>query len=106
MFKKEREEKRIEERNEAKLNFQVRVNSNLYTNILESGSKYVKQEKALVLQSETGIITRLRSKHIRLNLYNNVIYGDGDRYCDNCSDEKILETVRHYLIDCVKYNKQ
>ena len=107
-FKKKRDENRMEKRKEAKLNNELRVNSNLYTNVLKSGSKYVKREKAFLWHSETGIITRLRSEHIKLNLYKSAIYGDCDGYCDYCydEDEKFYETVRHYLIDCPKYTKQ
>ena len=70
-FKKEIHEKRMEDRKIAKDNNELRVNSNLYTDILKSGSKYVKREKALLWHSETGIITRLRSEHIKLNFRDN-----------------------------------
>ena len=48
----------MEDRRIAKDNNELRVNSNLYTNILKSGSEYVKREKTLLWHSETGIITR------------------------------------------------
>ena len=83
----------------------LRVNSNLYTNILTSGSKYVKKEKMHLWYSENAIITRLRTEHIKLNLYMSAIYGDGDGICNNCNHD-CYETVRHYLVDCPKYEQQ
>ena len=65
----------MEKRREAKINNELRVNSNLYTNIVKSGSKYVEREKVFLWFSEIGIKTRLRSEHVKLNLYNKVIYG-------------------------------
>ena len=41
-----------------------------------------------------------------MELYNKVIYGNSDGDCSYCKKLEILETVRHYLIDCPKYERQ
>ena len=79
------------------------VNSNLYQEVLNNGSKCVVKEKEFLSYYESAIISMLRSEHIELNLYNNVIFGNCDPNCDEC---EIYETVRHFLIDCNKYIEQ
>ena len=73
---------------------------------LEFYDKYVKREKVFLWYSEIGIITRLRSEHIKLNLYNSVMCGNCDSFCNYCRKLEVLETVRHFLIDSPKYEKQ
>ena len=102
-YLEQREEERLMKKRKAKEQGMLAVNSNLYQGVLKNGSKCVVKEKEYLTYHESAIITMLRSEHIELNLYNCVIFGDGDANCDEC---EVFETVRHYLIDCTKYIQQ
>ena len=54
--------------------------------------------------SECGIISRLRTEHIDLNLYNSVIYAADSKTDPNCEVCDMYETVRHYLLLCDKWD--
>ena len=102
-YLKDRERERIAKKRKAHDEGRLAVNSNLYQGVLRRGSKYVVKEKYFLTFYETAIISRLRSEHIELNLYNSVIFGNCDPNCDEC---ELYETVRHFLIDCTKYSEQ
>ena len=95
----EREQKRDDARNEGRL----RVNSNLIAMMKRKGSKHVKNELKRLNRKEAAIIFQLRSEHIELNLYNSVWDHAIDPNCDTCGT---LETVKHYLIDCERFEVQ
>ena len=95
----EKENKREIARQEGRL----RVNSNLIGMMNRKGSKHLKNELKRLNRRESSIIFQLRSEHIELNLYNNVWDNAVDPNCEKC---ETLETVKHYLIDCEKYEVQ
>ena len=69
-------------------------------------TKHLINEMSFLSRSETGVITRLRTEHIDLNVYNSVIYAKGTKTEMNCEECGRYETVRHYLLDCNKYEKE
>ena len=99
----QREEERLKKKRNARDQGILAVNSNLYQGVLKNGSKCVVKEKEYLTYYESAIITMLRSEHIELNLYNCVIFGNGDANCEECD---VYETVRHFLIDCTRYTQQ
>ena len=106
MRKEEREIERKEKENEARRNNKKRVGSTLYGPILDNeknGSKHVLNEKKYLSFCQTAIIARLRSEHIELNKYNNIIYRRGEQTSDKCEFCNQIETVSHFIRDCNKF---
>ena len=56
-----------------------RVGSTLYESFLHDKSKHCRNEKKYLSFNQSAIILRLRSEHIELNKYNNIIYAKGAR---------------------------
>ena len=81
-----------------------RIKSKLMSDL--DKTKHFISEMPFLSRSETGVITRLRTEHIDLNVYNNVIYAKGTQTDMNCEECARYETVRHYLLDCKRYDVQ
>ena len=80
------------------------INSSLYDGIRRT--KYLKREKAYMSFNETAIIVRLRTEHIELNKYNNIIYAYGKQTDSKCNECKVDETVTHFICKCKRYANQ
>ena len=98
-----RDEERERKREIAREEGRLRVNSNLIGLMNRKGGKHLKNELKRLNKKEAAIIFQLRSEHIELNLYNSVWDHSIDPNCSTCDT---LETVKHYLIDCVDYEIQ
>ena len=56
-------------------------------------------------RSETGVITRLRTEHIDLNVYNSVIYAKGTKTemnCEECGRYELFDTIYWIVISMKK----
>ena len=82
----------------------ISINSR-YMNNQRVGKHFIK-EYNLLSRSEVGIITRLRTQHIELNYYTNIIYAKGEQTSSLCKCGKSKETVYHYLMECENYSKE
>ena len=103
-YKWEKRQKRKEKIKRATQLGKKRIKSKIMRKIKKC--KHFVKEMALMSRSETGVITRLRTEHIDLNVYNNIIFAKGTQTSMNCNECKRYETVRHYLLDCKKYKQQ
>ena len=80
------------------------VNSK-YMNGMKPGKCFIKEFNELS-RSESSIISKLRTEHIELNKYTNIVYAKGEQTSPMCSCGKEEETVKHYLMKCENYNEQ
>ena len=81
------------------------VNSKLMVKLRKT--KHIMKELLHLSKSESAILTRLRTEHISLNHYKNVVRTKSlhstTSKCD-CGHEK--ETVTHYLLHCKQFKKE
>ena len=103
-YYEERERKRKSKIKKMEEKGRKRIQSKLMSKL--NKSKHFINEMPFLSRSETGVITRLRTEHIDLNVYNNVIFAKGTQTEMNCEECGRYETVRHYLLDCEKYESQ
>ena len=104
MFNEERKIENEKKRNKKTAKGENMVGSKLMIEMNKTKC-FIEEMKNLTF-NECGIISRLRSEHIDLNLYNNVIYSNGNQTDPNCENCNFYETVRHYLIDCERWDVQ
>ena len=96
---KNRKKRRKKEVGKGKLH----INSKLMKNMKKT--KCFIEEMMNLSYNECGIIARLRTEHIDLNLYNSVIFASGEQTDPKCDGSCCFyETVRHYLIDCNQWH--
>ena len=72
----------------------------------ERKTKHFLKEFEYISINESSVTTQLRTEHIPLNSYTNVIYEKNCQTSPNCDKCKKKETVKHFLLECKKYKKQ
>ena len=102
-YKKQKQEYKIKKQKRDR-NGKISINSR-YMNNRRVGKHFIK-EYNLLSRSEVGIITRLRTQHIELNYYTNIIFSKGEQTSSLCSCGKSKETVFHYLMQCENYRNE
>ena len=104
MRKEEKERIRKAKIQIAKEKKKKRIGSTLYESFLDDKSKHCRNEKKYLSFNQSAIMLRLRSEHIELNKYNNVIYAKGEQTSDKCDYCDQIETVEHFICHCEKFS--
>ena len=85
-------------------NNKLSINSRYMKN-RKVGKHFIKEYNQLT-RSEVSVITRLRTQHIELKSYTNIIYAKDEQTNILCDCGKCNETVFHYLMECENYNNE
>ena len=73
-------------------------------NDFNKNSKHFIDEFKYLKESELSIINKLRTEYINLNDYKCKFFKYKTNTCEKCKCN-CIETVNHYLLDCIAYNK-
>ena len=81
------------------------INSTLMKNMKKT--KHMMKEMLQLSRCESAVLARLRTEHIELNKYKNIVktskLHSNTVNCEKCNS---VETVKHYLINCKRFKKQ